>query len=60
MRLEVVTVTNTKDKVTFDLDWKETRLTNIQKTAKMLVFGSIIYTGEKKDQTGSYEIKKQD
>lgn len=56
----VVTVTNTKDKVTFDLDWKETRLTNIQKTAKMLVFGSIIYTGEKKDQTGSYEIKKQD
>lgn len=56
----IVTVTNTKDKVTFDLDWKETRLKNIQKTAKMLVFGSIIYTGEKQDQSATYEIKKQD
>lgn len=56
----IVTVTNTKDKVTFDLVWKETRLKNIQKTAKMLVFGSIIYTGEKQDQSATYEIKKQD
>ncbi len=54
----IVNVTTSKDKVVFDFDWKETREVDIQRTAKMLVFGSIIYTGEKKDQTGSYEIKK--
>jgi len=54
----IVNVTNSKDKVVFDFDWKETREVDIQRTAKMLVFGSIIYTGEQKDQTGSYEIKK--
>lgn len=54
----VVTVTNYKDKVIFDFDWKETGETTIQRTAKMLVFGSIIYTGEQQDQSGTYEIKK--
>lgn len=54
----IVNVTNCKDKVIFDFDWKETREVDIQRTAKMLVFGSLIYTGEQKDQTGSYEIKK--
>lgn len=53
-----VTVTNHKDKVTFDFEWNETRETTIQKMAKMLVFGTMIYTGEEKDQTGTYEIVK--
>lgn len=54
----IVTVANSKDKVTFTFEWKETRETTIQKMAKMLVFGSSIYTGEEKDQSGIYEIKK--
>ena len=53
-----VTVTNHKDKVTFDFEWNETRETTIQKMAKMLVFGTLIYTGEEKDQKGTYEILK--
>ena len=54
----IVTVTNSKDKVTFNFEWKETREKTIQTMAKMLVFGSSIYTGEEKDQSGTYEIKK--
>lgn len=54
----VVSVTNHKDKVVFDFEWKETRETTIQKMAKILVFSGGIYAGEEKDQTGVYEIKK--
>ena len=54
----IVTVTNSKDKVTFNFEWKETRETTIQKMAKMLVFGTSIYSGEQKDRSGVYEIKK--
>lgn len=54
----IVTVTNSKDKVTFNFEWKETRETTIQKMAKLLVFGTSIYSGEEKDQSGVYEIKK--
>ena len=54
----IVTVTNHKDKVTFDFTWKETRETTIQKMAKILAFSSAIYTGEAQDQSGIYEIKK--
>jgi predicted phosphodiesterase len=54
----IVTVTNSKDKVSFNFEWKETQETTIQKMAKMLVFGGSIYTGEAKDQSGIYEIKK--
>lgn len=53
-----VTVTNSKDKVTFNFEWHETREKIIQKMAKMLVFGTTIYTGEQKDQSGIYEITK--
>ena len=53
-----VTVTDNKDKVTFDFEWNETREKIIQKMAKMLVFGTLIYTGEEKDQKGTYEILK--
>ncbi len=54
----VVSVTNHKDKVVFDFEWKETRETTIQKMAKILVFSGGLYAGEEKDQTGVYEIKK--
>ncbi len=54
-----VTVTNYKDKVTFDFEWNETGEKTIQKMAKMLVFGSLIYTGEESDQKGTYEILKK-
>jgi hypothetical protein len=54
----VVNVTNYKDKTVFDFDWKETRETTIQKMAKIMVFASSIYTGEAKDQSGTYEIQK--
>ncbi len=54
----IVNVTNYKDKVVFDLNWVETREKTIQKMAKLLVFSGAIYTGEDKDQSGVYEIKK--
>lgn len=54
----IVNVTNYKDKTTFEFVWKETRETTIQKMAKILAFSSSIYTGEEKDQSGVYEIKK--
>lgn len=55
----IINVTNTKDKVIFDLKWYETREKAIQKMAKLLVFSSAIYAGEEKDQSGIYEIKKK-
>lgn len=54
----VININNYKDKVVFDFEWKETRETTIQKMAKILVFSGAIYTGEEKDQFGTYEIKK--
>ncbi|MBQ8668464.1 metallophosphoesterase [bacterium] len=55
----VVNVSNHKDKVVFDFEWKETRETTIQKMAKILVFSGSIYAGEDRDQFGIYEIKKR-
>ena len=54
----VVNITNRKDKVIFDLQFKETRLTNVQKLAKIMVFHSTLYSGEESDRNGIYEIKK--
>ncbi|MBR1461454.1 metallophosphoesterase, partial [bacterium] len=53
-----VNVTNYRDKVVFEFGWHETRETTIQKMAKILVLVSSIYTGEEKDQSGTYEIMK--
>lgn len=53
-----ITVNNYKDKTVFELDWHETREKTIQKMAKILVFSGGIYSGEPKDQSGIYEIKK--
>ena len=53
-----VNVTNYRGKVVFEFGWHETRETTIQKMAKILVLVSTIYTGEEKDQSGTYEIMK--
>lgn len=54
----IVNVTNYKDKTVFDLSWIETKEKAVQKMAKLLVFTGSIYSGEAKDQSGVYEIKK--
>lgn len=54
----MITVTNYKNKVVFNIENKETGLKNVQKVAKLLVFGSTIYTGEEKDQNTIITIKK--
>lgn len=54
----IIDVTVKKNKVTFNLKFKETGLVNIQKLAKLMVFASSLYSGEAKDQTGIYEIKR--
>lgn len=54
----VISVRNERKRVVFDIQMKETRETNVQKLAKLLVFGSNVYTGEEKDRNGIYEIKK--
>ncbi len=54
----VVTIENYKDKVVFNFEWKETREKTIQKMAKIMAFSGSIYSGEDKDQSGIYEVKK--
>ena len=54
----IITVSNYRNKVVFNIQNKETNLKNIQKLAKLLVFGTSIYTGEAKDQNGTFVIKK--
>lgn len=55
----MITITNTKNKVTFDIQMKETRLKNLQKLAKLMVFASSVYTGEEDDQNAVITIKKK-
>ena len=54
----MVTVTNYRNKTVFNIQNKETNLKNIQKLAKILVFGTSIYTGKPEDQNGTFIIKK--
>lgn len=54
----MITVTNYKNRVVFDIENKETNLKNIQKLSKLLVFGITVYTGEAKDQNATITIKK--
>lgn len=54
----IVTVRNERKKVVFNIEMRETGEKNIQKLAKLLVFGSNVYMGEEKDRNGIYEIKK--
>ena len=54
----IINVTKKRNKVIFDFQFKETRLQNVQKVAKILVFGSNLYSGEQQDQNGTYVIKR--
>lgn len=54
----VINITEKRNKVIFNIEFKETRLKNVQKLAKLMVFASTIYSGEEKDQSGTFVIKK--
>ena len=54
----MITVTNFKNRVVFNIEDKETRLKNIQKLAKLLIFSSSFYVGEEKDRNATITIKK--
>lgn len=55
----IVKVSNQKNKVVFDIDFKETRFKDVQKRAKMMAFGSKTYYGAETDRSGIYTIKKR-
>lgn len=55
----IVNINNQKNKVIFDFYFKETRLKELQKKAKLLVFASSTYYGADEDRTYTYEIKKR-
>lgn len=55
----MITITNTKNKVILDIQMKETRLQNLQKLAKLMVFASSVYTGEDSDQNAVITINKR-
>lgn len=54
----IVTVTNYKNKVVFNIEEKKTRLKNIQKLAKLLIFSSDFYTGSEDDRNATITLKK--
>ena len=54
----MVNITKKRNEVVFDLQFKETRLKNVQKLAKIMVFASSLYAGEEKDRTETYIIKR--
>jgi 3',5'-cyclic AMP phosphodiesterase CpdA len=54
----IVTITNFKNKVVIDIQDKETRLKDVQKLAKLLIFSSNFYMGEEKDRNATITIKK--
>ena len=54
----LINITKKRNKVIFDIQLKETGLKNVQKLAKLMVFASSLYSGEEKDQTAVYTIKR--
>ncbi len=54
----VINITRKRNKVIFEIQYKETRLTNVQKLAKLILFSSSIYSGEEKDHNGTFTIKR--
>lgn len=55
----IVKINNQKNKVIFDIYFKETRYAVVQKRAKMLAFGSKTYYGKEEDRCGTYVIYKK-
>lgn len=54
----IIKVNNQKKKVIFDLCFKETRYKDVQRRAKLMVFGSRTYYGADSDRNGTYVIEK--
>lgn len=54
----VINITNHKNKVTFDIQMRETREENLQKAAKIMSFGSSSYTGDPNDRNAVLTVKK--
>lgn len=54
----IVRINNQRNKVIFDIYFKETRYKDVQKRAKMMAFGSQTYYGVNEDRTYTYVIKK--
>ena len=55
----IIDMTVKKNKVVFNLQFKETNLKNIQKLAKLMVFAGPLYYGEEQDRNAIYEINKR-
>lgn len=55
----IVKINNQKKKVIFDIYFKETRFSDVQKRAKMMAFGSKTYYGSDSDRSGTYVIEKK-
>lgn len=53
-----ITVHNYKNKVVFDIQYMPTRLTELQKKSKLLVFHASTYYGSESDRTVSITIEK--
>lgn len=54
-----ISVHNHKNKVVFEIQYKPTRLLELQKKAKLLVFHSSTYYGSEKDRTVTVTIEKR-
>lgn len=54
----IVKISNQKNKVVFNLCFKETRYKDVQKRAKMMAFGSKTYYGSDADRDITYTIEK--
>lgn len=54
----MVTINNYRNRVVFNIEDKETRLKDVQKLAKLLIFSSNFYIGEEKDRNAVITIKK--
>ncbi|MBO6088399.1 metallophosphoesterase [bacterium] len=54
----IITVTNSWNKTVFKIEYKETRLKNVQKMAKLLMFSPTFFTGEESDQNKTITIKR--
>lgn len=55
----IVKVSTQKNKVIFDIYFKETRFKDVQKRAKMMAFGSKTYYGADGDRSATYIIEKK-
>lgn len=55
----IIKINNQKNKVVFNLCFKETRYKDVQKRAKMMAFGSKTYYGADADRDSTYTIDKK-